>query len=93
MFINKKYLKPFVIETSGVSAFYVRTSQVGGNYLAVKDGMILKGIILPVKLVEKDRDTHFYRNLETLYEACSLRYYSSTEEDIKEKEDEPENDD
>ena len=93
MFINKKYLKPFVIETSGVSAFYVRTSQIGGNYLAVKDGMILKGIILPVKLVEKDRDTHFYRNLETLYEACSLRYYSSTEKDTKEKEDEPENDD
>ena len=93
MFINKKYLKPFVIETSGVSAFYVRTSQICGNYLAVKDGMILKGIILPVKLVEKDRDTHFYRNLETLYEACSLRYYSSTEKDTKEKEDEPENDD
>lgn len=93
MFINKKYLKPFVIETSGVSAFYVRTSQIGGNYLAVKDGMILKGIILPVKLVEKDRDTHFYRNLETLYEACSLRHYSSTEEDTKEKEDESENDD
>ncbi len=92
MFINKKYLKPFVIETSGVSAFYVRTSQIGGNYLAVKDGMILKGIILPVKLVEKDKDTHFYRNLETLYEACSLRYYSSTAEDTKEKEDEPEND-
>lgn len=93
MFINKKYLKPFVIETSGVSVFYVRTSQIGGNYLAVKDGMILKGIILPVKLVEKDRDTHFYRNLETLYEACSLKYYSSIPEDTKEKEDEQENDD
>lgn len=93
MFINKKYLKPFVIETSGVSAFYVRTSQICGNYLAVKDGMILKGIILPVELVKKDKDTHFYRNLETLYEACSLRYYSSTEEDTKEKEDDHENDD
>lgn len=93
MFIDKKYLKPFVIETSGVSAFYVRTSQICGNYLAVKDGMILKGIILPVELVEKDRDTHFYRNLESLYEACSLKYYSSTPEDTKEKEDEPENDD
>lgn len=92
MFIDKKYLKPFVIETSGVSAFYVRTSQICGNYLAVKDGMILKGIILPVELVEKDRDTHFYRNLESLYEACSLKYYSSTPEDTKEKEDEPEND-
>ena len=88
MFIDKKYLKPFIIETSGVSVFYVRTSQIFGNYLVVKDGMILKGIILPVELVGKDRDTHFYRNLETLYEACSLRYYSSTE-----KEDEPENDD
>lgn len=93
MFINKKYLKPFVIETSGVSAFYVRTSQICGNYLAVKDGMILKGIILPVELVEKDRDTHFYRNLESLYEMCSLKYYSSTPKDTKEKEDEPENDD
>lgn len=93
MFINKKYLKPFVIETSGVSAFYVRTSQIYGNYLAVKDGMILKGIILPVELVEEDRDTHFYRNLKSLYEACSLKYYSSTPEDTKEKEDEPENDD
>lgn len=93
MFINKKYLKPFVIETSGVSAFYVRTSQIYGNYLAVKDGMILKGIILPVELVEEDRNTHFYRNLESLYEACSLKYYSSTPEDTKEKEDEPENDD
>ena len=92
MFINKKYLKPFVIETSGVSAFYVRTSQICGNYLAVKDGMILKGIILPVELVEKDRDTHFYRNLESLYEMCSLKYYSSTPEDTKEKEEEPEND-
>ena len=90
MFIDKKYLKPFRIETSGVSAFYVRTSQICGNYLAVKDGMILKGIILPVKLVE--RNTQFYRNLESLYEACSLRYYSSTPEDTKEKEDEPEND-
>ena len=92
MFINKKYLKPFVIETSGASAFYVRTSQIYGNYLAVKDGMILKGIILPVELVEKDRDTHFYRNLENLYKACSLKYYSNTPEDTKEKEDELEND-
>ena len=93
MFINKKYLKPFVIETSGVSAFYVRTSQICGNYLAVKDGMILKGIILPVELVEKDRDTHFYRNLESLYEMCSLKYYSSTPEGTKEKGDKPQNDD
>ena len=93
MFIDKKYLKPFVIEESGVSVLYVRTSQICGNYLAVKDGMILKGIILPVELVEKDKDTHFYRNLESLYEACSLRYYSSTAEDTKEKEDENENDD
>lgn len=85
MFINKKYLKPFVIETSGVSAFYVRTSQICGNYLAVKEGLILKGIVLPMKLVEKDKDTHFFKNLETLYEVCSLEYYNSTSEDTKEE--------
>lgn len=93
MFIDKKYLKPFSYETNGEIGFYARKSRVCGDYLAVKEGMILKGIVLPVKLVEKDKDTHFYRNLETLYEACTLKYYSSTSEDTKEKEEETEDDD
>lgn len=93
MFINKKFLKPFDYEKNGEIAFYARKSEICGYYLAVKEGLILKGIVLPMKLVEKDKDTHFFKNLETLYEACSLRYYSSTEKDTKEKEDESENDD
>lgn len=94
MFINKRYLKPFIIETSGVSAFYIRTSEVYGNYLAVKDGMILKGIVLPAALVQKNEEgSYFYSNLKTLYEICSLKYYSDTSENTKNEEGENEDDD
>lgn len=92
MFIDEKYLKPFKIETSGVSIFYSRKSKIYGDYLVIKDGLIIKGIIMRNNLVEKE-ETHFFDNLRTLYEVCSLKYYSSTPEDTKEKEDEPENDD
>ena len=93
MFINKKFLKPFNYEKNGEIAFYARKSRIYGYYLAVKEGLILKGIVLPMKLVEKDKDTHFFKNLETLYKVCSLKYYSSTAEDTKEKEEENEGDD
>lgn len=92
MFIDEKYLKPFKIETSGVSIFYSRKSKIYGDYLVIKDGLIIKGIIMRNNLVEKE-ETHFFDNLRTLYEVCSLKYYNSIPEDTKEKEDEPENDD
>jgi hypothetical protein len=92
MFIDEKYLKPFKIETSGVNIFYSRKSKIYGDYLVIKDGLIIKGIIMRNNLVEKE-ETHFFDNLRTLYEVCSLKYYNSIPEDTKEKEDEPENDD
>lgn len=71
MFIDAKYLKPFKIETSGVSIFYSRKSKIYGDYLVIKDGLIIKGIIMRNNLVEKE-ETHFFDNLRTLYEVCKL---------------------
>lgn len=75
MFIDEKYLKPFKIETSGVSIFYSRKSKIYGDYLVIKDGLIIKGIIMRNNLVEKE-ETHFFDNLRTLYEVCQLTAYN-----------------
>lgn len=71
LFINEKLLKPFNIKSYEGPVFYVRNSPVYGNYLAIKDGLILKGIILPTKLIRED-ETDFVDVVRELYEVCTI---------------------
>lgn len=49
IYVNEKYLKPY----KGDAALYERRTENGAIYIVVKEGLILKGIILPVKMREK----------------------------------------
>lgn len=55
-FIDQKYLSPITgIESDGNVCVYERVSRKTGQiYIAVKRGMLLEAIILPVKILAKD---------------------------------------
>lgn len=71
MFIDKSYLKPIDIGNSSGAVFYSRKSKIYGNYLAIKDGLMLKAIIMPTKLVNAD-DTLFADLIDELHELCMI---------------------
>lgn len=79
MFIDKSYLKPIDITSSGGAIFYSRKSKIYGNYLAIKDGLMLKAIIMPTELVNAE-DTLFADLINELHELCMITRNSIAEE-------------
>lgn len=67
IYINQKYLKPFSDAENGVQ-LYERYTPDGEIYIAVKEGFLLTGIILPYDIVTKE----FVDELKTIYELSSL---------------------
>ena len=67
VYINAKYLTPFSDSEAGVQ-FYERHTASGGVYLAVKEGFLLTGIILPYDVVT----TEFIKELEQLHRMTAL---------------------
>lgn len=67
IYINEKYLKPFSDAENGVQ-LYERYTPGGEIYIAVKDGFLLTGIIIPEDIVTKE----FVEELKTIYELSAL---------------------
>ncbi len=67
IYINEKYLKPFSDSENGVQLFE-RHMPGGGIYIAVKEGFLLTGIILPYDIVTSD----FVEELKKIYELSAL---------------------
>ncbi len=67
IYINEKYLKPFSDAENGVQ-LYERYTPGGEIYIAVKEGFLLTGIILPSDIVTKE----FVDELKTIYELSAL---------------------
>lgn len=62
IYINEKYLKPFSDAENGVQLFERHTLS-GNVYIAVKEGFLLTGIILPYDIITKE----FIEELEMIY--------------------------
>ena len=77
MFIDKSYLKPIDIGNSR-AVFYSRKSKIYGNYLAIKDGLMIKAIIMPKKLINAE-DTLFADLIDELHEICMIARSSIAE--------------
>lgn len=67
IYINEKYLKPFSDSENGVQ-LYERCTSGGTVYVAVKEGVVLKGIILPYDVVTKA----FVSELKTICELSAV---------------------
>ena len=67
IYINEKYLKPFADAENGVQ-LYERYTPGGEVYIAVKEGFLLTGIILPDDIVTED----FVEALKVIYELSAL---------------------
>lgn len=67
IYINEKYLKPFSNAENGVQ-LYERYTPGGEIYIAVKEGFLLTGIIIPEDIVTKE----FVEELKTIYELSAL---------------------
>lgn len=69
-FIEKSYLAPFDDEDKSMTELYERTMQSGETYFAVKKGLLLRGIILPIKIVSEK----FVNELELMSTLCRAEY-------------------
>ncbi len=67
IYINEKYLKPFSDAENGVQ-LYERYTPRGVVHLAVKEGFLLTGIILPYDIITKE----FVAELETIYKLSAV---------------------
>jgi len=67
IYINEKYLRPFADAENGVQ-LYERYTPGGEVYIAVKEGFLLTGIILPYDIVTKE----FIEELETIYKLSAV---------------------
>lgn len=67
VYINAKYLTPFKDSEVGVQ-LYERNTPSGAVYIAVKEGFLLTGIILPFDIVTKD----FIKELEALCKGSAI---------------------
>lgn len=84
LFINVKYLRPFDDLENGYE-LYSRIGTDGTQYIAIKSGYSLVGIIMPMKIVNAE----FIDNLETLLEYSRMtRSNERSAENILEDDDE-----
>ena len=67
VYINQKHLTPFKDAENGVQ-LYERITPSGSVYIAVKEGFLLTGIILPYDIVTKE----FVEELKTIYELSAI---------------------
>jgi len=74
VYINKKQLKPFDDIERGVD-LYERINDAGQLYIAVKDGFMLCGIILPLNIITKE----FTEELCKLADLTAVSYSNAQE--------------
>ena len=78
LFTKKEYLKPF--RDMEQVELYLRQTHSGHGYIAVKNGMILVGVIIPYKLA----DENFLKSLYTIYELSFDEYRRRTAQEKNE---------
>lgn len=71
-FIQGKYLAPFADADDNMLFICERTTATGSTYFAVKDGLMLVGIIMPYDCINED----FVNNIKAIYEQCEISLYN-----------------
>jgi hypothetical protein len=66
-YINEKYLRPFSDAENGIQ-LYERHTPGGEVYIAVKEGFLLTGIILPYDIITED----FVKELQNIYKLSAV---------------------
>ncbi len=71
-FLDMKYLTPFVdVDISNIN-LYERYNSAGCLYFAVKVGLLLQGVVMPIDII----DEGLMRELEKLYKLCKIEYFN-----------------
>lgn len=79
-YIQTRYLKPFN-DFEPLFCFR-RTGSLGGGYIAVKEGMLIRGVILPYELISADEENY----LEALRETYDrTKYMMQEHEKVKQE--------
>ena len=65
-FIKSKYLAPFADSDDNMLRVYERTNAAGMTYFAIKDGLMLVGLIMPYDCINEA----FVKRLKDLAEQC-----------------------
>lgn len=71
-FIQSKYLTPFSDSDDKMLFIYERTSEAGNTYFAVKDGLMLVGLIMPYDCINEG----FVKRLRDVAEQCEITLYN-----------------
>ena len=77
-FVDERYLAPFADEEKIMTELYERHTPSGMTYFAVKKGLVLRGIIMPLKINSED----FVKELELLSVLCRIEYDNRLNTDI-----------
>lgn len=75
-FIQSKYLSPFADSDDNMLRIYERRNAEGMTYFAVKDGLMLVGLIMPYDCI----DEAFVKRLKDLAEQCEITLYHKKNE-------------
>ena len=78
-FIKSKYLAPFADSDDNMLRIYERTNAAGMTYFAIKDGLMLVGLIMPYDCI----DENFVKRLKDLAEQCEITLYHKKNEAAK----------
>lgn len=74
-FADKRYFAPFTDMDEKMLYVYERYTADGELYFAVKNGLILVGIILPVNVINRD----FVETINAMSKACTLAFQNLKE--------------
>ncbi len=77
-FVDKKYFAPFGDIDEDYLRVYERYTETGGLYFAVKNGMELVGIIMPVRVINKN----FVDEINSVAKACTIALQNVKEEEV-----------
>ena len=67
-FIQSKYLLPFADHDDNMLYIFERTTAAGATYFAIKDGLMLAGLVMPYDCINEG----FVNNLKDICEQCEI---------------------
>ena len=76
-FINGEYLKPLADVSDEGLLFYERISKSGHKYFAVKQGLLIVAIILPMSII----DESFVKEINTFASLCEISLFNKKQLD------------
>lgn len=78
-FIKSKYLAPFADSDDNMLRIYERTNAAGMTYFAIKDGLMLVGLVMPYDCINEA----FVKCLKDLADQCEITLYHKKNEAYK----------